>query len=140
MDFDRFLTAQERIYSQVIAELTNGRKTSHWMWFIFPQVKGLGFSDISLRYAIDTLDDAQAYLQHEILGQRLIECTRLVLDIHSRSAEDVFGYVDALKFRSSMTLFSLCSSAPDLFDAALKKYFEGAADTRTLKILGIDRR
>src|SRR5215831_373826 len=122
---ERFLAAQDRIYPRVLSELRGGQKMSHWMWFIFPQAKGLGRSPISIEYAISSRDEARAYLQHPLLGPRLKECTQLVLQIEGRSALQIFGEPDDIKFRSSMTLFAHVSSEDDLFKRALEKYFGG---------------
>jgi len=131
----RFLTAQAPIYNTVLAELRAGRKSSHWIWFIFPQIAGLGRSGTAQQFAIGSLDEAKAYLQHPVLGPRLRTCTQLVLDVNGRSAEEIFGYPDHLKFRSCMTLF--LTAAPDnaLFNAALDKYFHGQPDQQTLDLL-----
>jgi uncharacterized protein (DUF1810 family) len=131
----RFLDAQERVYGTVIDELRAGRKSSHWIWFIFPQIAGLGHSGMAQQFTIGSLDEAKAYLQHPVLGQKLRECTQLVLDVDGRSAEEIFGYPDNLKFRSCMTLFM--TAAPDnaLFKAALLKHFDGKPDQLTLDIL-----
>jgi uncharacterized protein (DUF1810 family) len=137
IEFDHFIEAQNRVYDQVIRELTEGQKQTHWMWYIFPQVKGLGFSEISNRYGLSSVDEARRYLEHELLGARLRECTQLVIDIRNRTAEDIFGHIDAMKFRSSMTLFSQCSPSGSLFDLAIEKYFEGKRDPKTLKLLGL---
>ncbi len=134
-NLQRFLTAQERVYDTVLDELRAGRKSSHWIWFIFPQIAGLGRSGTAQQFAIGSLDEAKAYLQHPVLGPRLRECTQLVLDVEGRSAEKIFGYPDYLKFRSCLTLF--LTAAPDnaLFNAALLKYFHGKPDQLTLDIL-----
>jgi uncharacterized protein (DUF1810 family) len=137
IEFDHFVEAQNCVYDQVVRELTEGQKRSHWIWYIFPQVRGLGFSEISNRYALSSIDEARRYLKHELLGARLQECTQLVLDIRNRTAEDIFGPVDAMKFRSSMTLFSLCSPSGSLFDSAIEKYFHGKRDPKTLGLLGL---
>jgi len=131
----RFLDAQERVYDTVLNELRAGRKASHWIWFIFPQIAGLGHSAMAQKFAIASLDEATAYLQHPILGPRLRACTQLVLDVNGRSAEEIFGYPDHLKFRSCMTLF--LTTAPDntIFNDALLKYFDGKPDQLTLDIL-----
>ena len=131
----RFLSAQAPTYDTVLAELRAGRKSSHWIWFIFPQIAGLGRSGTAQQFAIGSLDEAKAYLQHPTLGPRLRECTQLVLDVEGRSAEEIFGYPDHLKFRSCMTLF--LTAAPDnaLFNAALLKYFDGKPDQLTLDLL-----
>ena len=109
-----------------------GRKESHWMWFIFPQVAGLGQSPTSVRFAISSLDEARAYLTHPVLGPRLKECTKLVLDVEGKTARQIFGPVDELKFRSSMTLFAGAAPEDDLFERCLEKYFAGAPDRATL--------
>ena len=132
----RFMDAQASVYAQVCSELRDGRKRTHWMWFIFPQIKGLGHSEMATRFAIASLQEAQAYLEHPILGPRLGECTRLVNQVEGRSIEQIFGYPDDLKFHSSMTLFA--RAAPDdeqVFDEALRKYFGGELDPATLERL-----
>ena len=131
-NLERFASAQQAIYPQVVSELRAGYKTSHWMWFVFPQIRGLGRSPISLEYAISSRQEAAAYLQHPILGPRLKECTQLVLDVENRSAEDIFGSPDDLKFRSSMTLFAQVSPDDDIFARALQQYFHGVQDQLTL--------
>jgi uncharacterized protein (DUF1810 family) len=120
----------------VLAELRGGRKISHWMWFIFPQIQGLGHSDIAQRYAISGVEEAKAYLEHPILGPRLRECTALVVAIEGSSAEDIFDYPDDLKFRSSMTLFAHATAENEIFFAALRKYFGGEFDPLTLERIG----
>lgn len=132
----RFLDAQQAVYPQVLAELRAGRKRSHWIWFIFPQIAGLGSSPISQLYAIRSLAEAQAYLQHPVLGPRLRECTQLVLDVSKGDIDEILGYPDDLKFRSSMTLFACASPGDALFGAALKKYFAGEPDPLTVERLG----
>jgi len=129
------VNAQEPVFEDVLLELRRGEKESHWMWFIFPQMKGLGASAMAQRFAISSRAEAEAYLAHPILGPRLVQCTELVNAIEGRSAERIFGPVDAMKFRSSMTLFREAAPAPNVFDEALKKYFEGQPDTRTLELL-----
>lgn len=133
---ERFISAQQGVYDQVLSELKAGRKQSHWIWFIFPQIKGLGYSPTSIKFAIQTLDEARAYLSHPVLGDRLIECTKLVLAIDNRSVSEIFGYPDDLKFKSSMTLFSAVSDK-SVFREALAKFFDDEADENTLKILKI---
>jgi uncharacterized protein (DUF1810 family) len=130
-DLDRFLAAQSPVYDDVVAELRGGRKSSHWMWFVFPQIAGLGYSEMSLRYAIGSLDEARAYLAHPLLGTRLRECAGLVLGAAAPSAEDIFGRVDAVKLRSSMTLFHRAAPAEPLFERVLARYFGGVADEAT---------
>ncbi len=117
---------------QVLSELEAGMKMSHWMWFIFPQIKGLGWSLISIEYAVSSKDEALAYLQHPVLGPRLKQCTRLVLLVEDRSALEIFGSPDDMKFRSSMTLFAQVSPNDDIFEKALLKYFAGIPDKLTL--------
>jgi uncharacterized protein (DUF1810 family) len=131
----RFLDAQEGVYDTVLAELRAGRKASHWIWFIFPQIAGLGHSGMAQQFAIASLDEAKAYLQHPVLGPRLRACTQLVLDVNGRSAEEIFGYPDHLKFRSCMTLFLTATTDNTLFNDALLKYFDGKPDQLTLDLL-----
>ncbi len=130
----RFLAAQATIYSAVLAELRSGRKRTHWMWFIFPQLRGLGRSAMAERYGIASRAEAAAYLAHEILGARLRECTRLVLAIENADATTIFGSPDDLKFRSSMTLFDVVAPH-DVFAAALAKFYAGSRDSATLDLL-----
>ena len=139
MNFDHFVIAQEPVYSIVVRELRQGRKASHWIWFIFPQLRGLGRSEMSERFALDSVEAAAAYLQHPVLGARLLECTQLVLDVQGRTAAEVFGHPDDWKFRSCMTLFSLCQPPGGVFDRAIEKYFGGLKDGRTLELLGMSR-
>ena len=131
----RFLTAQAPTYDTVLDELRAGRKASHWIWFIFPQIAGLGHSSMAQQFAIGSLDEAKAYLQHPILGPRLRACTQLVLDVNDRSAKEILGYPDHLKFRSCMTLFLTAATDNTLFNNALLKYFDGKPDQSTLDIL-----
>ena len=138
-DLNRFVQAQETAYSRVVSEVSRGRKQSHWMWYIFPQIAGLGFSAMSQRYAIASRAEAVAYLAHPILGSRLIECTGLVLAVQGRTIHDILGSPDDVKFRSSMTLFAATSDKA-IFGEALEKYFAGERDPATLEILGkLDR-
>ncbi|APA90151.1 DUF1810 domain-containing protein (plasmid) [Paraburkholderia sprentiae WSM5005] len=134
-DFQRFLDAQNPVYAQVCDELKHGRKQSHWMWFVFPQIQGLGASAMAQRFALSSLAEAQAYLRHPILGPRLRETTQLVNLVGDRSIEEIFGYPDYLKFRSSVTLFARATNDNDVFVEALRKYFGGEADPRTLDLL-----
>lgn len=134
-DFVRFLAAQDPQYSQVLNELRAGRKTSHWMWYIFPQIQGLGASETSRYYAIASLEEAKAYLAHPILGARLLECTALVNQIANRSLVEIFGTIDAMKFRSSMTLFREANARTAAFRDALDKYCDGTPDELTLAFL-----
>jgi uncharacterized protein (DUF1810 family) len=131
-DLARFAAAQDPLYGRVAGELRQGRKQTHWMWFIFPQIAGLGRSAMAERYAISSLDEAVAYLAHPLLGGRLRECTRLVLAVEGRSARQIFGAPDDLKFHSSMTLFAEATPRDLIFQSALDKYFEGEPDAATL--------
>lgn len=134
MSLERFVEAQAPVYARALAELKAGRKQSHWMWFIFPQIAGLGHSALAQMYAIQDLAEARAYLAHPVLGARLRECTQAVLHIHGKTGHMIFGSPDDLKFRSSMTLFDL-ASASGIFGAALDKYFDGQKDQLTLQKL-----
>jgi uncharacterized protein (DUF1810 family) len=127
-DLQRFVDAQAPVFEQVCAELREGRKRSHWMWFVFPQIKGLGQSEAARRFAISSPEEAEAYLQHPILGPRLRQCTRLVNLVEGRSIEQIFGHPDDVKFRSSMTLFAHVASENRVFQEALQKYFGGKPD------------
>ncbi len=131
----RFLTAQEPIYSTALAELVAGCKETHWMWFIFPQIAGLGFSSMAQRYAITSLDEARAYLGHPVLGKRLEECTRAVLRHRNRTAHEIFDSPDDMKFRSSMTLFHRAAPENPLFAQALATFYVGALDPNTVERL-----
>ena len=128
----RFLTAQVHTYNTVLAELQAGRKSSHWIWFIFPQIAGLGHSSMAQQFAITSLDEAKAYLQHLVLGPRLQECTQLVLNVEGRRADEIFGYPDYLKFRSCMTLCMTAAIDNTIFKDALLKYFDGIPDQLTI--------
>jgi uncharacterized protein (DUF1810 family) len=127
----RFVEAQDPVYAQVCAELRQGLKISHWMWFIFPQIAGLGSSAMARRYAISSLDEASAYLRHAALGPRLLECATLVLQTSGKTAHDIFGSPDDMKFRSSMTLFAHAKPAYPVFEDNLQKYFRGESDFLT---------
>jgi uncharacterized protein (DUF1810 family) len=131
-DLQRFLDAQSTVFEQVCLELRAGRKKSHWMWFVFPQLSGLGHSLMANRYSIATRDEAEAYIQHPILGPRLRECTALVNLVEGRAIEQIFGSPDDLKFRSCMTLFGHVASDNAIFVSALNKYFDGQSDRLTL--------
>jgi uncharacterized protein (DUF1810 family) len=134
-NLQRFVDAQDPVFEQVLAELRKGRKRSHWMWFIFPQIKGLGHSHMANKFAISSRKEAEAYLKHPILGPRLRECARLVTLVEGSSVEQIFGYPDDLKFRSSMTLFAHVTSENQVFRDALQKYFGGEFDLLTLERL-----
>jgi uncharacterized protein (DUF1810 family) len=133
-DLQRFLDAQAPVYPRVLAELQSGQKQSHWMWFIFPQLAGLGHSEMAQQFAIASRDEAVAYLGHAVLGSRLRECTALVNAVDGRTAREILGSPNDLKFHSSMTLFGAASSAPE-FSAAIAKFYGGNLDQRTLDLL-----
>jgi uncharacterized protein (DUF1810 family) len=133
-DLGRFVSAQAAVYPDALAELKEGRKRTHWMWFVFPQIAGLGASPTARRYAIRSLDEARAYLAHPVLGPRLAECARAVLAVDGTTAEDIFGYPDDLKLRSSMTLFARAADDPGVFQAVLDRYYDGP-DPKTLDLL-----
>ncbi|WP_413520367.1 DUF1810 domain-containing protein [Psychrobacter glacincola] len=134
--FDDFIQAQNTIYPSVIKELTEGRKRSHWMWFIFPQVKGLGHSTMARRFAIESLEQAKEYLQHDVLGARLIECAELLLLHPDKSALEIFGSIDTLKLHSSLTLFTLASSNKKcVFDELLDQFYQGDYDISSIRML-----
>ena len=135
-NLQRFVDAQREIFGQVLSELREGRKQSHWMWYIFPQIKGLGSSPMAQRYAILSLDEARAYWGHPILGGRLRECTQLVTAARRQSIEDILGYPDNLKFHSSMTLFAHATNHDAVFEDALRKYFRSEYDHLTMERLG----
>ena len=135
-DLDRFVRAQEGHYAQALAELRAGRKRTHWMWFIFPQLDGLGFSETARWYAIRDLDEARAYLAHPLLGPRLIDCAEALLAVQGRSAREILGTPDDLKLRSCATLFAQVSPGGSIFHRLLEVFFEGVADARTLALLG----
>jgi uncharacterized protein (DUF1810 family) len=134
-DLQRFVDAQDRVYDTVIDELTDGRKRSHWIWFVFPQIQGLGSSPTAARFGIASTDEARAYLAHELLGPRLRECARLVSQIDGRSIEEIFGWPDYLKVRSSMTLFARSTDDNGDFLAVLEKFYGGEEDPATLAML-----
>jgi uncharacterized protein (DUF1810 family) len=131
-DLERFIDAQAPVYARVVAELRAGQKQSHWMWFIFPQIAGLGYSAMAQRYAIASREEARSYLAHPILGPRLRDCTRLVNGIQDRTIEQILGPPDDLKFHSSMTLFAQVAAGNGEFSAALGKYYGGRLDQATL--------
>jgi uncharacterized protein (DUF1810 family) len=135
-DLNRFVDAQRTTYASALAELRRGHKRSHWMWFVFPQLAGLGRSATAERYAIASLAEAEAYLKHPVLGPRLIECATTVLDVEGRSAHEIFGSPDDLKLRSCATLFALVSAPELVFSRLLAKYFDGREDEQTVRLLG----
>jgi uncharacterized protein (DUF1810 family) len=130
---ERFVEAQEGIYEQACAELRAGRKRSHWMWFVFPQIRGLGSSPTAVKYAVSGLEEARAYLEHPVLGVRLRECVGIVCGVEGRTVEEIFGYPDDLKFHSSITLFVKAAGEGGVFREALEKYFGGEMDRGTLE-------
>jgi uncharacterized protein (DUF1810 family) len=134
-DLQRFVDAQDPVYARVCEELQAGRKRSHWMWFVFPQIQGLGDSAMAQRFAISSLAEAEAYLRHPVLGPRLRQTTGIVNAVEGRAIEDIFGYPDDLKFRSSMSLFAKAATDNTVFLDALRKYFEGEPDARTLALI-----
>jgi uncharacterized protein (DUF1810 family) len=134
-DLNRFITAQEGIYQTALSEIKSGRKRSHWMWFIFPQIQGLGYSDMAKRYAIKDLPEAATYLTHPVLGPRLIEISKALLTLPENNPNQIMGSPDDMKLRSSMTLFSLVAGADLVFEAVLKKLFNGQKDTATLQMI-----
>jgi uncharacterized protein (DUF1810 family) len=135
-DLGRFLSAQKPVYDRVLSEIRSGRKRTHWMWFIFPQLDGLGFSSTARHYAIKSIDEAEAYLNHPLLGPRLRECADAVLAVEGRSASEIFGYPDDLKLKSCATLFACVSNSGSEFERILEKYYDGQRDAKTLVLLG----
>lgn len=135
IDLSRFTTAQESVYDGVLGELRNGRKRTHWMWYIFPQLDGLGFSATSKYYALKSVEEARQYLHHPVLGKRLLECAEAVLAVEGRSVSEIFGYPDDLKLKSSMTLFACVAAPGSVFARILDKYFNGGQDALTLQLL-----
>lgn len=129
------MDAQEPVFEQVLSELRQGHKRTHWIWFIFPQIKGLGHSELARKFAISSREEAEAYLNHPVLGRRLKECTQLVTLVEGRSINQIFGSPDDMKFRSSMTLFANVASENPVFKEALQKYFQGNPDPLTLQRL-----
>jgi uncharacterized protein (DUF1810 family) len=134
-DLERFVDAQRNVYEQAAAELRAGRKRTHWMWYIFPQIKGLGQSVLAQKYAISSVEEARAYLDHPVLGPRLRDCVKDLTSVIDRSIEDIFGYPDHLKFHSSMTLFAHAARENGIFLDALKKYFRSEFDRQTIERL-----
>jgi uncharacterized protein (DUF1810 family) len=134
VSLDRFVDAQRDVHADALAEIKAGRKRSHWMWFVFPQIAGLGSSPTARRYAVSGPEEAKAYLDHPVLGPRLTEISRALLAVEGRSAEQIFGYPDDLKLRSSMTLFARVAEDPAVFEAVLERYYDGP-DPRTLDLL-----
>lgn len=131
----RFLDAQNHVYLNALAEIRNGQKRTHWMWFIFPQLKGLGISSTADFYGITGIEEASAYLQHPVLGKHLVQIASALLELEGKTASDIFGSPDDMKLRSSMTLFSQVENANPVFKKVLDKYFKGNQDTKTLQLL-----
>ncbi|GGC66254.1 hypothetical protein GCM10011387_19710 [Pedobacter quisquiliarum] len=138
-DLQRFLNAQQEDYATALQEIKAGRKSSHWMWYIFPQINGLGFSSTSVYYGIKDIEEASAYLKHPMLGKNLLEISEALLSLEGRDATSIFGYPDDLKLKSSMTLFSSIPDSPAVFQQVLDKYFDGDADPKTLQLLSISQ-
>ena len=135
IDLQRFLDAQDDTYTDALAELTVGEKRTHWMWFIFPQVAGLGNSPMAVRYAINSREEAQAYLNHPVLGSRLRECATALLGVQSRTANEIMGFPDDLKLKSSMTLFAALPNTDLVFSQVLGRYYQCEQDEKTVQIL-----
>ncbi|HSB69259.1 MAG TPA: DUF1810 domain-containing protein [Candidatus Methylomirabilis sp.] len=136
-DLNRFLRAQEDAYQQALSEIRSGRKRTHWMWYIFPQIDGLAFSSTSRHYSIKSVEEAKAYLDHPVLGPRLLECAEAVVSVEGRSATEIFGSPDDLKLRSCATLFACVSPPGSVFDRLLGKYYGRRRDDKTLRLLGM---
>jgi len=134
-DLNRFLSAQEGVYDRALAELKSGQKRTHWMWYIFPQIDGLGHSPTAKRYSIKSIKEARQYLNHPVLGKRLLECTEAVVALKGGSLSEIFGFPDDLKFKSSMTLFEKIAGAGSVFSSALDRYCHGERDAATLSLL-----
>jgi uncharacterized protein (DUF1810 family) len=134
-NLSRFIKAQDGVYLSVIEELKRGRKTSHWIWYVFPQIAGLGHSQMSQQYAISSINEAKAYAEHPVLGPRLIECVELVMAMDGKSAEQIFGHIDALKFCFCLTLCSAANKDNGIFHQVLDKCFDGVPDTLTIRAL-----
>lgn len=134
-NFDDFIQAQNAVYSSVVKELSQGKKRTHWMWFIFPQIRGLGYSSMAQRFALDSKAQAQQYLQHKVLGKRLLECAELLLQHPHKSALEIFGMPDNLKLHSSLTLFAVAAGSDSIFEQLLNQFFSGRYDSNTMTIL-----
>jgi uncharacterized protein (DUF1810 family) len=135
-DLNRFISTQEGVFDRALSELRGGMKRTHWMWYIFPQIDGLGYSPTARLYAIKSMEEARQYLSHPVLGPRLKECAEAVLALQGRSASDIFGYPDDMKLQSSMTLFELVAGPRSVFERVLEKYYQGKKDAGTLQIVG----
>ncbi len=136
-NLDRFVRAQNHLYTRALEEVSQGQKRSHWMWFIFPQLLGLGSSEMAKEYGISGLQEAKAYLAHPVLGPRLIGITEALMNVKNRSASEIFGYPDDLKLHSSLTLFEAADNGENIFAKAIDQFFDGRRDLKTLKILKI---
>jgi uncharacterized protein (DUF1810 family) len=136
-ELERFIPAQNYTYEAALSEIKNGRKTSHWMWYIFPQFDGLGSSFTTRKFSIKSIEEAKAYLDHPILGLRLLECVKAVLEVHGRTANEIFGSIDELKLKSCATLFASISPEKSIFHQLLDKYFQGESDAKTLDLLNL---
>lgn len=134
-NLNRFLEAQETKYNDALSEIKNGRKLTHWMWYIFPQIAGLGFTDFNVLYAIQNKEEATQYLNHPVLGKRLIEISKAVVEIEGKTALEIFGKPDERKLKSSMTLFSIINDPNSIFQQVLDKYYNGVKDENTLKLI-----
>ena len=132
---ERYLSAQENVYRQALEEIRSGRKASHWMWFVFPQIRGLGFTDYNVYYGLKDFDEAKEYLGHPVLGKRLVEISQAVLNLQGKTALEIFGKPDERTLRSCMTLFSLIPTADPVFQKVLDKYYQGQIDEKTVAIL-----
>lgn len=135
MNLDRFVSAQEHCYERALEEVKSGRKESHWMWFIFPQILGLGMSDTATFYSINDIGEAKLYLEHEVLGPRLVEITKELLELDTDDPVDVFGDIDALKLNSCMTLFDYVSDDENVFSEVIEKFYNGQKDEKTLQLI-----
>ena len=131
----RFVNAQEGVYTIALNEIKRGRKTSHWMWYIFPQIRGLGYSDTAIKFAIKSKSEATEYLQHPVLGNRLVEISSALLNLATNNAVEIFGHVDSLKLKSCMTLFSLLENTNPVFQKVLDKFFKGEKDSNTIALI-----
>ncbi|MCQ2966820.1 MAG: DUF1810 domain-containing protein [Alphaproteobacteria bacterium] len=134
-NLDRFVKAQEQFFETALAELRQGRKQSHWMWFIFPQLKGLGYSETALYYGIENIDEAKAYMENEYLRDNLIQICQVLIDSNESNATKMFGYPDDLKLKSSMTLFAMACPEQEVFKQVLQKFFDGKMDEKSLNLL-----
>ncbi|RXM45533.1 DUF1810 domain-containing protein [Flavobacterium sp. YO64] len=133
---ERFMRAQENVHRQALDEIKNGKKQSHWMWFVFPQIRGLGFTDYNVYFGLKDLDEAREFLRHPVLGKRLVEISQAVLELNGKTALEIFGKPDERKLRSCMTLFSRIADADPVFEKVLQKYYGGILDEKTISILG----